>query len=830
MNAPSFFFRFRLIFIFVFGVGVSIFPALTLKAQNLDSLMGIQAKADPHEKLYFQFDKNYYTPGETIWFKTYVFQSSELKTSSKNLYIEIVNESGKIVRKLNAPIIGSMAVGSIPVNYDFPENVLVIRAYTIPMLNGDTGFLYTKAIPIIKPDTKIESLPQRKPENTSPAPTATFSNKEDDLGITLGLYPEGGDLVEDILSIVAFRFKDRHGFPYQGQGKVLNDKGEVLTTFNSVHNGMGTFGISPRASEKYWATWSDPQGIEHKTPFPKVLNQGAILRISSVATGKRFTIARTKESAINFKTLYLIGSMHQRVVYQARINLNIEQGTTGVIPTQKFPTGVLQITLLDADLQPIAERICFVNNQESVTHADISIPKINKAKRALNEGIITVPSNSYTNLSVSVTDADLNLSAKYEDNLITHILLTTELRGKILNPYYYFQNNSDSVAGFLDLVCMTHGWRKFNWELLLRGRAFEGNEKESNYLSFNGKIAGLGSPRDYAGTKISFMIRTVDSATNFLSIPLSNRGELFSDGLIFYDFAKIYYQSIGTKFSFDKSQLYITNGLLITPNTANINPENRSFIPFTDPNLTEKINLHNSQRLSVEYSRSKNQYTLKELVIKTKAKSSVKKLDEEYATGIFSGSDARSFDVQNDPFAKGSSSVFQYLQSRVPGLQISNTSSPTPSLTWRGSTPTLYLDGSKTDASLISSINLSNIAYIKVFDPGSAGVISNSGGGVIAIFTKKGGGDKVENPGMALITLAGYSPYKEFSAPDYASELSDNLPDVRSTIYWNSTIVIEEGKHVAHFKFYNNDISRHFRIVLEGVNAENQLIHQEKLF
>ncbi len=827
--------NFRLNFTGLFLFLATFLQPFILKAQNVDSLMEIQAKADPQEKLYFQFDRNYYSPGETIWYKTYVFRGNLLNSPSKNLYLEIVNGAGKIVQKLNAPIVRSMAHGSIPVSFYFNEDALILRAYTIAMLNGDTSFLYVKAIPVIqkKLDTNATQINQKNK-------TVDFSNRFSGYkvknstptgkDISLGLYPEGGDMVDELLSVVGFKFKNHLGFPYPGSGKIVNDKNEFITDFHAEHDGMGSFALVPKSGEQYYALWQLPDGSSQKTPFPPANAKGVILRVIDVNNGKRFTIARSPEVPANEMTLFLIGSMNQKVVYQARINLNIETGTLGLIPTDHLPTGILQLTLLDSDLRPLAERVTFIKNKNSIASAEISLQKPNKAKRGLNEGIITLNGEPSSIFSLSITDADLNLNSVDQNNLISHVLLTSDLRGKIYNPWFYFQNNSDSINKFLDLVMLTHGWRRYNWELLFRGRAYEGGEKESNYISLQGKIAGLKPSLEYEGMKINFLFRTEDSATNVLSVPLNKRGELYYDGLIFYGFAKIYYQANGSRLSFDPSQLYLNNGLYLSSKTATLNPEYKAFSSSFDARVSEKIIKNYNLRQSVDYARTKNEYNLKEVVIKAQGKTHLQKLDEEYATGIFSGSDARSFDVANDPFAQGAFDIFQYLQSRVPGLQISIPGSGDPSLSWRGGKPTLYLDGSPADISLLKNISLTNIAYIKVFDPGSAGVISNSGGGVIAIFTKKGGADKVTEPGMSLIKLAGYSPYKEFSSPDYSTELGDNLPDYRPTLYWNPNLYIERGKHSVHFKFYNNDFSRHFKMILEGVNDQSQLIHTEHIF
>jgi hypothetical protein len=212
-------------------------------------------------------------------------------------------------------------------------------------------------------------------------------------------------------------------------------------------------------------------------------------------------------------------------------------------------------------------------------------------------------------------------------------------------------------------------------------------------------------------------------------------------------------------------------------------------------------------------------------------KSNEQKMDEKYASGMFSGGDSRNFDVMNDPFAAGSQSIFQYLQGKVAGLQI-NTSGGTPSLSWRGGTPVFYLDEIQTDVSFVQNLNMNDVAYVKVFSPGTTGVISSSGGGAIAIYTKKGG-DQTSNDkskGLDYVQIAGYTPVKQFYSPDYAtSSALNDLPDLRTTLYWAPYILLDKTKKRVKIQFYNNDITKRFRVVLEGINSNDKFARVEKV-
>ena len=78
--------------------------------------------------------------------------------------------------------------------------------------------------------------------------------------------------------------------------------------------------------------------------------------------------------------------------------------------------------------------------------------------------------------------------------------------------------------------------------------------------------------------------------------------------------------------------------------------------------------------------------------------------------------------------------------------------------------------------------------------------------------------------------ITGYSPVKEFYSPDYAtaSALND-LPDLRTTLYWSPYILLDKTKKRVKIMFYNNDITKRFRVVLEGINSNDKFARVEKV-
>ena len=112
---------------------------------------------------------------------------------------------------------------------------------------------------------------------------------------------------------------------------------------------------------------------------------------------------------------------------------------------------------------------------------------------------IDLPDTAQSNLSVAITDAEVDGNRPWDDNIITSLLLTGDLHGYVKNPYYYFQNNSDSLAQQLDLVMLTHGWRRFKWEDLAKGKTPVIKYPIENYLSLNAEVLGVDEFPDCQG-------------------------------------------------------------------------------------------------------------------------------------------------------------------------------------------------------------------------------------------------------------------------------------------------------------------------------------------
>ena len=793
----------------IFFLFIAVVFFLNTRAQKFDSVLNTLDSRYPQEKLYLHFDKSFYNPGETIWFKAYLFAANLPSQISRTLYAELIDENGKVIERKSAPVAMSGAAAAFDLSPKITSSTVYVRAYTDWMLNFDSSFLYLKPIPIIQE------------QNVSAKATAPKN--------FLQFFPEGGDLVDGIESRVAFKATDIHGIPYNVSGNIIDSKGKTIAAFASAHDGMGYFTLKADAKEKYKATWKDAAGKAQQTALPAIKNDGIVLKLEQDAGGIHFIVTRPETSDDYAKTLQVVGQMQQQLVYLAKVNTSKSASVKGDIPTENIPAGIMQVTVFADNNKPVAERIIFVNKNDYYFITDLNGALKSYDKRKKNVFQIDVPDTIGTNLSVSVTDADINPAQKGDIDIFSGVLLTSDIKGYVHNPAYYFSSEADTVIAHLDLVMMTNGWRRFKWDDALAGKFPKITHAPSDYITLNGKINGL-TKTELLGKDLTGIIE-INKKQEFLNIPVEKDGTFTLPGLVFYDTAKLHYQFNNDKDKIltSRANFVITSNLVKTliPFKSDTNDIYHTSLPPKDI-LVKNIALAD-KNLAVQDARKKVE-TLSAVTVTAKQKTKAQEMDEKYASGLFSGGDGYTFLTEDDISAQGSLTILQYLQGRVAGLQITGSGSQM-TMSWRGGTPALFLNEMQSTVDVIQSLNMTNVAMVKVFRPPFVGAPGGGSGGAIAVYTKKGQALNTDVKGLDFSKIPGYSTVKEFYSPDYSKyDEKHTDPDYRATLYWNPFIITGKDKRRILFTFYNNDVTRRFRVIIEGCDEAGKLTRIEKIF
>ena len=772
-------------------------------AQRIDTTLAAYAAGYQPERIYIQFDKPAYAPGETVWFKAYLMAGILPSEISKNCYTDWYDVNGNLLAHSVFPIVQSGAAGEFVIPDSLSSSAVHMKAYTTWMMNFDTTFLFEKNISVTQKSTlktiaKVTIIP------------------------SLQFFPEGGDVIEGLPSRIAFAANDQYGRPVKIKGVILNNKNSVVDTIKTEHDGMGSIHITYSKGESYTAKWYDEQNTAHTTALPSANAVGASIEIIPANGKKTFVIRRTEDAPDNMKQVHIVATMHQQPVYMANANLDQTTSIGGSIPTSELVSGVMQVTLFSSDWKPMAERVCYVNNEEATFEPELGFTNLGLGKRGMNVIQISMPDSVIGNLSLAVTDKGIGTDSS--SDIISQLLLTGDLKGAVYKPQYYFSNNSDSITKHLDLVMLTHGWRRFNWEAIVQGTMPQIKyPAEKDYLTFSGKIYGANSTQLRSAGGLFAILEAKDSSRQVVSASIKPDGTFEDPNIVLFDSTKIFYQFTNKSFG-DVSEVRFMNSIL--PAQKHIVLDKSKMISLdTSGNARLRFLANEESRLNELLKTS----TLKGVTVTTKVKSPLQKLDEKYASGLFQSGDAYQFDLTTDVFANSYQNIFTYLQGKVAGLQITTNSGGT-SMTWRGGSPTVYLNEMQSDVNQLSGTSVSDIAYIKVFRPPFMGGFNGSNG-AIAVYTKKGGDQTVDKgKGMPSKTVIGYTAVRQFYSPNYGTiDPRNEARDVRSTLYWAPMILTTSENHKIKFTFYNNDVTDAFRVVLEGISTDGRLVHIEKI-
>ena len=320
--------------------------------------------------------------------------------------------------------------------------------------------------------------------------------------LDVGIYPEGGDLVDGIFSKVAVRVRDEFGKPADVSAEVVTDDGKTVAEFDTFHKGMGSFNIKPEKARNYALKIVRPKGVKGRFPLPACLEKGYTLE-AKVVDGKRADlVVRSTEKEPMTVTVRSRGNQYDEQTFMARkgenrLSFNLES----------FPMGVVQITLFDSKNIERAERLCFIQPKKQMK---ISIQtdrktygpreKVNLTVKTTDERGIPVPAQ----LTLSVVDDSLIAFADdRQGSILSKLLLEPDITGEVFEPSFYFDEKEKKRDEALDLLMLTQGWRRFTWKAVLGDEppaiAYPPERAEIRGVVMTGR----GNPQPAAGAKVT---------------------------------------------------------------------------------------------------------------------------------------------------------------------------------------------------------------------------------------------------------------------------------------------------------------------------------------
>ncbi|MEL6945783.1 MAG: hypothetical protein AAFO82_24275, partial [Bacteroidota bacterium] len=207
-----------------------------LTAQSLSNSIASYGKC---EKVYIHTDRNYYTAGGDIFFKSYVTNEvlSLQAAASKVLYVDLIDEQQHIVDSKIISIANGIGQGDFKLSSRLTSGKYLIRAYTAFMKNNDPVFFFRKAI-------YINGITKTSDDEKDKKPIAKNQ---------IFFFPEGGDLLLGLPSRVAIKTVDPNGLGTATKGKIINQLQEEVIPFSTNEYGFGVFKFTPQAKFQYFA-------------------------------------------------------------------------------------------------------------------------------------------------------------------------------------------------------------------------------------------------------------------------------------------------------------------------------------------------------------------------------------------------------------------------------------------------------------------------------------------------------------------------------------------------------------------------------------------------
>jgi hypothetical protein len=736
------------------------------------------------EKAYLHTDRSQYVAGDTLWFNAYLVDATyhTAVALSKTVYVNLLDSTGQLTasRILRIDSTGH-APGDMTLADSLPAGTYQLLAYTNRMRNADPAFLFRKAIHI---DSKNAQLSER---------TANVL-----AGFSLQVFPEGGQLVAGLPGRVAFQALDRQGRSLPITGVLLNESGDTLTDFRSLHKGMGTFLFTPRAGQHYRAMAASADGQLMSVQLPDALPAGYQLAVDNLTNpGTVRVFIRNSQPATGQLTLF--AHVRGQVCYQVQVDANKTEMILAIPGDSIRQDGILHLTLFDPDNQPVAERLVFVDQHRQLG-IRIQPDKISYQPRQPVYLTIstTDPSGKpvATRLSLAITDRkqapDVEPGAA---TLRSYLLLTSDLRGHIEDPEFYFDSTQAHVRQYLDYVMLTHGWRRFDWRAILSDSLVRPVYRVETGLPIGGQVRYDDDKKLAREATLTGMLKTNQSLVQ-MDIITDKEGRFSMENLLFSDIATVIIR-------------HRTNRPVKLRLSQQTVPDYIGLPALSISSQTDRqaqINKALEMQLWGKRLQQNGGTLLQAATVKGRRLDASRK---DYRRQLYGKADATL--VVTEQLASGKSSVWDLL-AYVPTLRI-------------GKGSPILVDGVLSSSIAIDGMNPNDIEAIDaLINPATLSILGVQGGGngqsgvlgAINFLTKRSPGEG-RKMNQAIGNITGYAVSRTFYSPQYTDEAATPTPDYRATLYWNPAIQTDAtGK--ATVTFYNSDEITTVQVIAEGIS------------
>ncbi|MDF9830550.1 TonB-dependent receptor plug domain-containing protein [Parabacteroides sp. PF5-6] len=764
-----------------------------------------QMELYPQEKLHLHTDRDYYMPKDSIWFKAYLVDAVTHIPSfgSRYIYVELINQTDSVVNRVSIHPVEQNYSGCLPLPENLVDGSYTLRAYTRYMENLGSEYFFRKPVYIgLNKDQTKESA----------AASKNFS---------VSFLPEGGYILDGVLCRVAFKAINDKGLSEPIQGMVYEEDGTPVHELTTQHAGMGMFAILPKAGKRYYAECIGSNGVRKRFDLPKVI-EGYSLQ--TTWQEKNLHVKVVQSAAMKNKSpLYLLIHCRGMVFHFGQWDFRKEFIS---FSNDVFPSGILQIVLLDQQHNPISERLAFNFGNDS-THIELQTDKmVYSTREPVNISLQLTDFNGNPlvgDLSVAITD-DLDVPAGSDYDMLSTLLLSTELKGHIESPGFYLQKEKKATNA-LDLLMMTQGWRRYDLSKVLQGEYTHPLIPFETGQRISGTVNKVKSNKTVPHAQIAFMALTADEDGWFTDETSADENGRFSlEGFELPDATEYVLHALNIKGG-DWVELNIDSICYPTAKKDGYIPQSSNYV-FSQAYVKR-----------LEAAGNMWQIQLGEISV-TVAKKTKRIFETAHPQALVS--------IGPELIERKKPVRLEDLFLGIPGVRVSEgkiyaratgTIMNIEDIRGEGSgaieeLPALILiNDVPSYMSPFDILHVQDVERIEVYRLAAETAFWGKRGmnGVVNFITKQWTPEDAEHPIYNKInyTPLGYQHAIEFYTPVYDTpqQRSSSLPDLRTTLFWKPDLRTDEEGN-AGFKFYTADQRGSYSIIIEGITADGGIVRK----
>ncbi|NRB84871.1 MAG: hypothetical protein HRU49_14035 [Winogradskyella sp.] len=654
-------------------------------------------------------------------------------------------------------------------------------------------------------------------------------------------FPEGGKLVNGLLSTVGFKALDYNGKGRKVEGTIKNSKGNPITAFKSNDLGMGTLKLRPKLGLTYYAEIRN-NDIIYKYNLPIPYNSGSVLTVANIKDELMLSItSKNQKSKFFILEVSSKGTKHQSFRFKQK------QTITTSIPKKSLPDGIIKISVSNDKNQTVCERLFFNYRDDNRLKLGLNSDKINYVQREKVKMEVVLDSaqlGNNTNLSILVVDKKRSENSKeLKSNIVSHLLLNSELKGFIERPDSYFEASNPRGYSDLDALMLTQGWRNYNYTTVSPLTTFE--HQPETHLKLSGTIGEYFNPRKRPKNPLDLNLIVQDEIPQINSIEIPESGKYyFALDDIYKGSTEFFMQVVDKKgepidFSINLDKKW-------QPKIKSLQQQLFSLPSEVKSNF--KAEMETVNEIQKKYETAFNTIALDEVNVKgykmTPEREKFIDLHGEPDVVI----DGKKLSENAPDWSHGVFSVLKAQYGDV--IQVLYTETKPPWLyVWDRRVDWTYvlidnIPVNIEDYSLIQDIPADEVESIDInrnpkdknryctdtfpgirYCPQSAilvNIYTKSGKGLFGISKAKG---------VLINEIQGFSESVEFYAPNYETLTNQDwvIPDNRSVIHWEPNITLnKEGKYF--LEFYNDDHVGEVSVIVEAISEDGKIGYIEKTY